>query len=228
MSLFRIKAKLKAPAVFTSPVNLDGLVIYAMCRQDEVVPDKPMLRGNACPELPDCIPIDSCVRDGIRVFFSSDMQYEADGMLADGMVRSRDGVDLESLARKKLNVSGGVWKNMQKTLPLLACSEVWWDGYGDMDTCLHYLRKQVTSVGAMRGQGYGRIAKWSGRSLSGQRNDTWFHRERGVTLRTLPATWVNSSAETVPMPVTPPYWHKDSIKPCVPKGVMVKGVSGLW
>lgn len=120
----------------------------------------------------------------------------------DHVVRRRDAIDIESMS-KTVTRGTGPDRDLMIPVPLRVVeSRVWWDVVGNRRAVKKLLRN-VSSIGGMRKQGYGKVINWSVDRV----DDCSPLVRAGVSQRNLPQSWCSSYDRQDVGPVEPPYWH---------------------
>ena len=194
--------------VYSSALNLDAIVYYAKGR--DLMPRDVV----ALPPRLD-IPIARRTVAGAAIYLSSDALLPDDAVYAGGhMTKRRDGHDVDHMAGK-FSRAGGPGRDMLKRIPLVNAPFVRWICVGNRRRLKAWL-KQITALGGLRGHGYGRVARWDLDYVEGDFDAAIV--AEGQALRAIPASWCTDPHHVIPLPHHPPYWHRRSIAPCVPRG----------
>ena len=206
--LLQVTAALDSPVAGNSPLNLDGVVTSVRTRHRSGGPQRSQPlgrlkrhRGVAFVEY-----------GRVPVYLASDMIFT--GVVEMGrMVGRSDGEDLEILTRSKR--AAGPQKDIYRPVRLRTAGTVTWLVVGNRQLIRRAL-KEVSAVGAYRGQGYGRVSGWLIEEVEGDVLSPWVG--EGCLRRSMPADWVDGPADPVLLPVSPPYWHRDHLVPAHPAG----------
>jgi hypothetical protein len=200
MPIVRLIATLDMPIVLADDLHLDGLLaaVHPHCQRH------PISRATPVDDLiRPPLPIATVTARGRAVMLGTVAQFPDDARLTtDYATKRRDGADVEAFARR-VNSKAGPDKDRMIQLPLIVAREVWWDAVGLRLPILR-LARRVQSIGAWRGQGYGRVLSWRAEKLDDPARVVL---QRGGRLqRHIPAEW---APDTPPVrgAYEPPYWH---------------------
>lgn len=210
MTLLRVVAEMATPLAGSARLNLDGLLIAAAAGP------KPLGRGEPLPVIPP-MPLSRIEHDGEWVFATSNIGFPRGAKRTQtGMTAKRDGEDYWWL-RRKVVVGGGPSKDRMKPVTLTVSADAGWLVHGDRAEITSLLDR-ITSLGALRAHGYGRIRRWIVRDLGDAPAEDAVSGD-GIALRHLPAAWnAISDSPRLRLPVRPPYWHRGNLVEATPAG----------
>ena len=178
------------------------------------------------PALPPDVPIGRIDHGGRSVFLSSDMIVKDATVSVAHRVKRRSGGDIDYLSRR-FNPAGGPGRDTMTRSKLTSADQVSWFAWADQGV-LRSLLPRIKALGALRGHGYGRIRVWAVDVLpNGHPVDAVQDDASMTARRAMPASWVVWPVAVTPLPVTPPYWHRDSVVSAVPPGAVIALKTGV-
>ena len=218
--LVRIEASIQTPIVWRSALNLDGLTVWASASAAGVpTSDLQHTAHGSVVDRPD-IPIARVTVGDHSVYMSSDMRAGGDIRFLSGHLTQKMLSDSVEFLGRRYNAGQGVMRDKLKRFSLAVVDRVYWLAYSDgPEALLELLRSHITSIGALRSQGYGRVREWS-MSINTRAQPQDAVIANGEALRALPAAWCVFPELVTELPVSPPYFLIDNIVPAVPPGAL--------
>lgn len=210
---FKIICELCSP-LCKEPPQLDSLLyselIYkqGLCKNEEK-----LSKGDPIDKIKKIrIPLTSILFNNVPIYFCSDPIYKIEYEFRKDYtyhINPELSFLLSNQERRSILTASGIYKNRRLPIRLYIIDKIVWFCNGTKNSVLNIL-KNITSIGTLRKQGFGRISKWHVEDIKDDYSFFVKKENKRVLMKTLPKELLQEDMIGYSIKYgsfSPPYWH---------------------